>query len=300
MSKQPTILITGASGYIGRHLQQQLVLKGYKIRTLTTQILKSNVEDCFYWNPATEEVNRKAFESLDYIIHLAGANIGTGRWTKKQKQLITDSRVKTTELLYKKVVLYKTPLKAFISASATGYYGSVTSDVIFDESSPAAHDFLGNVCRDWETAADMFHEADIRTVKIRTGIVLSKDSPVLQKMLIPIKLGIGSSLGSGKQYMPWIHVDDLCDIYLKAIEDESCSGAYNAVAPQHITNRELTKTLAKKIGKPFWFPSIPVWILKLMLGEKSVLLLKGSRVNPQKLCERDFQFKYTAIDQIII
>lgn len=300
MSKKPTVLITGASGYVGRHLQKQLALQGYKIRTLTTKRINSNVEDCFYWDPATEEVNRNAFESLDYIIHLAGASIGTGRWTKKRKQLIIDSRVKSTKLLFKKIKLYRVPLKAFISASAIGYYGSITSDTIFDETAPAANDFLGDVCQKWETAADKFHKVGIRTVKVRTGVVLSQDAPTLRKMLLPIKLGIGSALGDGKQYMPWIHVDDLCEIYLKAIEDQSFSGAYNAVAPQHITNKEMMRTLAKTMRKPFWFPSIPAFILRLILGEKSDLLLKGSRITPKRLVENDFQFKFPELKKLTI
>ena len=209
MAKKKTVLITGASGYISGHLQQKLKTKGYKVRTLTTNMLHSNVEDCFYWNPENQEINRKAFDSVDYIIHLAGANIGSGRWTKKRKQEILDSRVYTTKLLFDKVQLLKIPLKAFISASATGYYGAVTSDVIFDEEAPAAHDFLGNVCMLWENEADRFNELGIRSVKIRTGVVLSNDAPAMRKMLIPIRLCIGSPLGSGKQYIPWIHIDDL-------------------------------------------------------------------------------------------
>lgn len=296
MSK--TILITGGSGLIGRHLQEKLAEKGYVIRTLTTQRINSNVDDQFYWNPETGEINRKAFESVDYIIHLAGASIGTHRWTDQRKQLILDSRIKSTELLFYKIRQYNIPLKAFITASATGYYGSVTSTEIFDEASPVAHDFLGNVCREWEMAADLFSEAKIRTVKIRTGVVLSNNAPALKKMLMPIKLGIGSPLGNGKQYMPWIHIDDLCNIYLRAIEDESFSGAYNAVAPQHITNREMMKKLAKAYHKPFWFPPVPAFLLRILLGEMAVIILKGSRVEPKRLIEAGFQFQHTDIVKV--
>lgn len=297
---QKTVLITGASGYIGRHLQHKLTEKGYAIRTLTTQKINSNVEDCFYWNPETGDVNKKAFESVDYIIHLAGASIGTHRWTEQRKKLITESRVKSTKLLFSKIKLYKIPLKAFISASATGYYGSVTNDTIFDEESPAADDFLGKVCHDWEMAADKFSNAGIRTVKLRTGVVLSKDAPALKKMLMPIKLGIGSPLGSGRQYMSWIHIEDLCNIYIRAIEDEGFSGAYNAVAPQQITNREMMKTLAKIHHKPYWFPPVPAFILKMMLGEMAVIILKGSRVTPKRLIEKGFQFQHSDITKLML
>jgi hypothetical protein len=298
MAKKQTVLITGASGYIGRHLKEKLTARGYRVRTLTTNLLHSNVEDCFYWNPGNDDLNRKALESVDYIIHLAGASIGTHRWTRKRKQQILDSRIHSTKLLFDKVHLYNVPLKAFISASATGYYGSITSDTIFNEDSPAATDFLGNVCAQWEKAANQFQEIGIRTVKIRTGVVLSKDAPALQKMLLPIKLGIGSPLGNGRQYMPWIHIDDLCEVYLKAIQDKTFTGAFNAVAPQHITNKELMKILAKVHKRPYWFPQVPAFILKIMLGEMAYLLLKGSRVEPKRLLATGFQFKIPEIGQM--
>ena len=295
MAKIQTVLITGASGYIGRHLKEKLLTKGYRVRTLTTNLLHSNVEDCFYWNPETEDINRKALESVDYIIHLAGAGIGSGRWTKKRKQLIFDSRVNSAKLLFDRIHLYKVPLKAFVSASATGYYGSVTSDAIFDEDSPVATDFLGSVCKAWEAAADKFQELGIRTVKIRTGVVLSKDAPALQKMLLPVKLGIGSPLGTGKQYMPWIYIDDLCEIYLQAIQDKTFIGAYNAVAPQHITNKELMKALAKAYKRPFWFPHVPGFIMQILFGKMADLLLKGSRVVAKRLIQKEFVFNIPTI-----
>jgi uncharacterized protein len=299
MTKQQTVLITGASGFIGRHLKDKLTTKGFRVRTLTTNLLHSNVEDCFYWNPDIDDLNRKAIESVDYIIHLAGASIGTHRWTKKRKQLILNSRVNSTKLLFDKIQLYKIPLKAFISASATGYYGSITSDAIFNEDSPAAIDYLGSVCAQWEAAADMFQESGIRTVKIRTGVVLSEDAPALQKMLLPVKLGIGSPLGTGRQYMPWIHIDDLCEIYLKAIQDKTFTGAYNAVAPEHITNKELMKILAKVYKRPFWFPQIPGFILKIMLGEMAYLLLRGSRVEAKRLIQKQFIYSVPTIAEAI-
>lgn len=295
MAKQRTVLITGASGYISGHLQQKLKANGYRIRTLTTNMLNSNVEDTFYWNPETEDINRKVFDSVDYIIHLAGASISGGRWTNKRKQLIIDSRVNSAKLLFDKVQLYKVPLKAFISASATGYYGATTSETIFDEDSLPSTDFLGNVCVQWEAAADKFQELGIRTVKIRTGVVLSTDSPALRKMSLAIKLGIGSPLGTGKQYIPWIHIYDLCNIYLKSIQDKTFSGAYNAVAPQHITNKELMKTLAKAYKRPFWFPKVPGFILKIMLGEMADILLKGSRVEAKRLMQKAFIYSVPEI-----
>jgi len=300
MAKKRTVLITGASGYISGHLQQKLKTQGYRVRTLTTNILNSNVEDCFYWNPENQDINRKAFDSVDYIIHLAGANIGAARWTKRRKQEILDSRVNATRFLFDKVLLYKVPLKAFISASATGYYGTVTSDTIFDEEAPAAHDFLGNVCFQWENAAARFQELGIRTVKIRTGVVLSNDAPALKKMLLPIKMGIGSSLGSGKQYIPWIHIDDLCEIYLKAIEDNTFTGPFNAVAPQHITNKEMMKTLSKILKKPFWFPAVPAFVLRILFGEMADILLKGSRVQPKKLLEKGFEYHFPEVGQMLL
>jgi hypothetical protein len=189
-------------------------------------------------------------------------------------------------------------LKAFISASAVGYYGSSLSEKVMDEYSPAGRDFLASVCVEWERAVDLFSLAGYRTVKIRTGLVLGADAPALQKMLIPVKLGIGGPLGSGNQQIPWIAIDDLCMIYLKAIEDNTLKGSVNAVAPQSVTNRVFMKTLAEIFNKPFFMPPVPAIILKLLLGDMAVIITGGKAVYPRRLISVGFEYKYQNLNNL--
>ncbi|MBZ4675230.1 MAG: hypothetical protein JG772_919, partial [Dysgonamonadaceae bacterium] len=214
-----TILITGGTGVIGRELSAKLRNKGYRVAILSRTTKKNADIPHYYWDIPQKMIEKEAIETADYIIHLAGANIGDKRWSKQRRKLIIDSRVESANLLFDKISEARKKPKAFISASAIGYYGTTTSDKIFCETDSPANDFPGETCRLWEQAADNFEKMGIRTVKIRTGIVLSKQGGVLTKMLTPTKFGIGSAIGSGRQYMPWIHIDDLCRIYVKAIED---------------------------------------------------------------------------------
>ena len=290
------ILITGATGLIGKALVELLKSSGHRVHQLTTRREMAVREGYYFWNPANGEIAEEAFSGVESIIHLAGSSIGAGRWTLARKKEITDSRTLSTALLYKTVEKLKLPLKSFVSASATGYYGGKTTETVYDEYSPEGNDFLASVCVEWEKAADLFRKAGIRTVKMRTGVVLGPGAPALAKMMLPIKLGVGSPLGNGRQYMPWIHLDDLCRMYVKAIEDETMSGAYNAVAPQHITNRELMKTLAVKLHKPFFFPPVPAFILKILLGEMAVIVTDGSRVTPRRFTAAGFKWKYSEVE----
>lgn len=293
-----SVLLTGSTGLVGKSLVRVLKDAGFSVRRLTTRRELAVQEGYFLWNPAAKEADDRAFEGVEYIIHLAGSSIGNGRWTARRKKDILESRTLTAELLLAKVSQLQLPLKAFVSASATGYYGSATTETIYDEYSPAGRDFLADVCVQWEKAADRFQSAGIRTVKMRTGVVLAKGAPALEKMLLPIKSGLGGPLGNGRQYMPWIHLDDLCRLYLRAICDESMSGAWNAVAPEHITNRELMRTLARKLGKPFFFPPVPAFMLKLLLGEMAVIVTDGSRVSSRRLKATGFEFKVATLDDI--
>ncbi len=193
---------------------------------------------------------KETIDTADFIIHLAGANIGEKRWTAKRRQLIIDSRVKSGQWIFEKIQENKIKLNAFISASATGYYGTLVADKIFSETDPPSNDFLGNTCQQWEQSADSFQKTGIRTVKIRTGVVLTKRGGALAKMAFIIKKGFGAAFGNGRQYIPWIHIDDLCGIYIKAVEDTGMSGAYNAVAPDFRTNRDFTRTLARVLKRP--------------------------------------------------
>lgn len=287
-----TVLITGGTGLIGRNLLKKLKEKGFDVSVLSTSANKPGDYKTYSWDPASGKIDEQAVAEADYIIHLAGANIGATKWTASRKQVIIDSRVKSGELLFKTYKENPARLKAFITASATGYYGAVTAEKIFNEDDPPANDFLGETCRLWEDTAGLFEKAGVRTVKLRTGIVLDKHDGALARLMLPVKMYAGSALGSGMQYMPWIHMDDLCGMYIKAIEDAGMSGTYNAAAPEHITNREFTKAVASALKRPFWFFRVPAFALKLILGEMSAIVLEGSRVSSEKIIKAGFSFSY--------
>jgi uncharacterized protein (TIGR01777 family) len=295
-----TILITGGTGVIGKHLSEKFKEKGYSVAILSRVSRHDTDIRSYAWNIDKSEIEKLAIETADSIIHLAGANIGDKRWSNKRRQLIIDSRIKTGKLIFEKLKENKNKPKAFISASAIGFYGTITTNKIFSETDPPSSDFLGDTCRQWEQSADRFEELGIRTVKIRTGLVLTKQGGVLAKMILPINIGIGSAMGSGRQHMPWIHIDDLCGIYIKAVEDTEMNGAYNAVAPEHKTNKDFTKTLARVLKKPYWFPNIPALLLKLIFGKMSEILLKGSRVSSEKITSAGYRFKFTNLESALL
>jgi len=293
------VLITGGTGLIGKHLSERLIQSGYRVSVLSRKRNNNSKIPIYAWDVEKKTIDNEALENVDYIVHLAGANIGERRWTAERKQLILDSRVKSSNLIFEELKRKDIKLKAFISASAVGYYGAVTSNKIFNETDFAPNDFLGETCRLWEQTADQFENAGIRTVIIRSGIVLAKEDGALSKMMGPVKMGIGSAIGDGKQYIPWIHIDDICNIFIKAIEDDAMHGAYNAVSPDPKTNKEFTKIVAKVLNAPFWFPAIPAFALKLMFGKMSEIFLKGSRVSSDKISATGFQFRFPELEKAL-
>jgi len=284
------VLITGASGSVAKVLAKKLENE-YTVRFLTRT---KKHENDFEWNIRKGTIDEKAFENISHIIHLAGANISEKRWTDERKKEIISSRVESAQLILKTLQLKNIQLKSFISASAVGIYGAITSEKIFKEEDEKGKDFLSEVVVLWEKAADEFSEKNMaeRVVKIRTSIILSEKEGALKKMAVPVKFGIGSPIGTGRQYIPWIHIDDLCSVYEFALKDENMSGAYNASAPQHTDNENLTKEIAEVLNKPMFMPNIPGFVMKLMFGELSVALLEGSRTSSEKLQNIGFQFKF--------
>jgi uncharacterized protein (TIGR01777 family) len=293
------VLITGGTGLIGKYLSDKLVSKGYEVAFLSRKSSTSTSIKSYQWNVEQMTMDEEAISSSDYIVHLAGANIGEKRWTAKRRKEIVESRVNSGKLLYDTFKKSNSKLKAFISASAVGYYGAITSEKIYTEADAPRNDFLGKTCEKWEESISGFEKLGIRTVKIRTSLVLSKKGGALDKLIIPFKWGIGSPSGSGKQFMPWIHIDDLCGIYIKAIEDSKMQGVYNAVAPEHCTNKVFSKTLAEVLKKPFFFPNIPSFLLKLILGEMSDVILKGSRVSSEKISKAGYEFIYPKLKEAL-
>jgi uncharacterized protein (TIGR01777 family) len=291
--KVPSVLITGGSGLIGRYLTGILLDKGFKVSHLSRKPDRKNKVQTFRWDPDKSFIETDALEGTDCIIHLAGANIGEKPWTEARRDEIIRSRVDSARLLHEIITYTGVPLSTFISASAVGYYGAVTSGKIFNEEDTAGTDFLGITCRRWEEAADLFEKSGIRTVKIRTAVVLEKTDSALSKLMMPGKLGFLVKTGNGKQYMPWIHIDDLCGIYLRAVTDTRMRGSYNAVAPQQVTHAEFMKTLGEVIKRPVLKVPVPSILLKALMGQMSDVILKGSRVSPEKIIEAGYKFKFS-------
>ncbi len=270
------ILITGGTGLIGKHLQQKLINQNYNVVILTRNPKEKNH---YKWDIDNNYIDDNAFKNVTHIIHLAGAGIADNRWTSNRKKVLIDSRVKSINLLFQKVKELNIPLQGFISASGIGYYGAITSDYIFTENDNPENDFISKVCIEWENATNQFKQIKIPTTIFRTGVVLTKNGGALQKINTPLFL---SALGNGKQYIPWIHIDDLCNLYLNTIKNNDFTGIYNAVAPEHQTNENFTKTLGSIIKKTVLPINAPSIILKIALGEMSKILLYGSRVSSKK------------------
>ena len=286
------ILITGGTGLIGNKLTQLLIENNHEVVILSREPSKKNE---FKWDISEGSIDEKALINVDYIIiHLAGAGIADERWTTKRKKILIDSRVESANLLYEKVKKLQIPLKGFISASGIGYYGAVTTEEIFEETAKSGHDFLAEICLKWEAAAMQFAEEQIPVTILRTGVVLSSTGGALEKMRTPVV----TPLGSGKQYLPWIQIDDLCEMYLKVVEN-NITGIYNAVAPEHHTSYSFSKELAKSIQKPFVGIPVPSFLLKIMFGEMAIILLEGSRISAKKVEKSGFSFQFETLKKAL-
>jgi uncharacterized protein (TIGR01777 family) len=315
----PTVIITGGTGLVGRALGQALLEKGYHVIILTRESnRKSAVTGLSYaaWNVEEQTIDKSAIAAADYIVHLAGAGVADKRWSKKRKQEILDSRVNSSGLLVKSLKEVPNKIKVVVGASAIGWYGS---DLIpnpslqggegsrarqFEEHDPPAVDFLGQACKKWEESSKPVTGLGIRLVLFRTGIVLSTEGGALKEFIKPMKFGIAAILGKGTQIISWIHIDDLVNMYIAAIEKQELTGIYNAVAPHPVSNKELVLQLAK-IRKKFFIPvHVPSFMLKLLLGEMSREVLKSATVSNAKISATGFIFRYptigSALNQIIV
>lgn len=292
------VLITGGSGLIGKHLSEMLLGKGYTVGHLTRSFAKNSDDiKLFTWNVDKGEIDQHAIPWADHIIHLAGETVGQ-RWTKSVKQKILQSRVDSTLLIVKELKTSHHQLKSLICASAVGYYGEDTGDKLLLEESPQGDGFLADVVANWEGAAETGTNYTERLVKIRIGIVLSAKGGAMSKMAMPIKLGVGSALGSGRQWLSWIHIDDLCKMFLQAVE-EPLHGIFNGVGPYPVTNSEFTKLLAHQLKRPIILPKVPAFVLKLMLGEMSVLALGSNKAEPVAFLKEGFTFGFPKLDEAL-
>lgn len=293
------ILISGGSGLVGSALRQKLMARGYGVHILSRHPKDVEGAKAFKWDISEQKIDPKAFDGVSHIIHLAGAGIADKRWTDERKKIIIDSRVESAKLLLKGVKSSGIDLKACISAIGINYYGTKTAEKIFVETDQASKDFIGECCVKWEAAADEFQSLT-RVVKLRTGVVFSPKGGALERIAQPIKLGFGSPLGSGKQYMPYIHIDDLCEMYIRAIEDEKMEGAYNACNGDFVTNAELTKAIAKVLNRPLWLPNVPGFAMKLLFGEMASILLGGSRASAEKIKAIGFEFEFEDLRETLL
>lgn len=293
-----SILITGASGLVGTRLTELLLQKGYHVAHLGRSKKKGTVPS-FVWDVDKKMVDPDALDGVDMIIHLAGAGVADQRWSTQRKQEIQLSRTRSSALLYETLKTRTHKVKALISASAIGFYGFSLNSTLFTEASKPGTDFLSSVVVRWENEVDSISTLGIRVARIRIGIVLSEKGGALKEMARPIRYGVGAPLGTGEQIVSWIHLDDLCEMFIKAIEDSTLSGAYNAVAPHPVTNREMTKAIAKVLHRPLWLPSIPGFILSILVGEMAEIVLNGSNVSSERIQKTGFKFQFENLDDAL-
>ncbi|MEO8934813.1 MAG: TIGR01777 family oxidoreductase [Xanthomarina sp.] len=288
------VLITGATGLVGKAIVAQCKKQGISVNYLTTS--KEKIETTenfkgFYWNPSKQEIDVECFKDVDAIINLAGASISK-RWTESYKQTILNSRLESLELLRSTIEKQNIHIKQLISASAIGFYPDSITNYYDENFSTVSSGFLGDVVEKWEKAADEFLNLGVLVTKIRTGLVLDSQEGALPEMVKPIKYGVGAAFGDGLQWQSWIHKIDLARIYIHTFENE-LDGVFNGVAPNPISNQELTKCIAHTLNKPLWLPNIPEFAMKLVLGEMHVLLFESQRVCSKKISDTGFDFRFT-------
>jgi uncharacterized protein (TIGR01777 family) len=299
------VLITGGTGMIGKALTQALIERGFNVIILTRHIsneqkTKNDKLSYAIWDVEKQTIDRDAFAKADYIIHLAGASVAEKRWTKKRKQEIVSSRVDSGKLIVDSLKNLPNKIKTVISATAIGWYGpDKNGGKKFTENDPSAYDFLGQTCKQWETAIEPVSFLGKRLVKLRIGIVLSNDGGAYVEFKKPLKFRFATILGNGKQIVSWIHVDDIVRAILFAMENERMEGVYNAVAPNPSSNKEVVLEIARKRAKTFIPVHVPTFALKIRLGEMSIEVLKSATVSSEKIQQAGFIFQYPNLESAI-
>lgn len=286
-----TFLITGATGFIGGYLVKKILERGDSYIALTTNPV-SAAKKLKGYNKITDidDYLQLKDEKIDAVINLAGSNLGAKRWTDSAKKEFYDSRIKTTGKLISLFEEMKVKPEVFISASGVDYYGNTGSREMTEEA-PPAQGYLGKMTNDWEKEALKAEQYGIRTVVLRTGLVMAQDSEAIKKLLMPVKMFIGGPLGSGRQYVSWIHIDDLVGIYFFASENKNVKGIYNAAAPHPVTNAEFTKNAARLLGRPAYMMT-PAFMIKAVFGEMSAVVLDGRKASANKIIDAGYKFKY--------
>ena len=299
-----TVLITGGTGMVGQALTSYLLARGYQVIILSRSVKKSNQQYLSYsvWDIDKQFIDSSAINAADIIVHLAGESVANKRWTAKRKQEIIDSRVKSGALLVKGLNENKHKVKTVIAASAIGWYGPDTANSLqygFNETDPFDNSYLGTTCKQWEGSVQSLNELGIRLVTLRIGIVFNKKGGALAEFIKPAKFGMATILGTGKQIVSWIHQDDLCKMIVFAAENETVKGVYNAVAPNPINNKDLVNAIASTMHKFHITLNVPVFVLKIMLGEMSIEVLKSANVSSNKIESAGFVFDYPNVNEAL-
>lgn len=285
---------------VGTQLSDKLVEQGYEVVHLSQRQSNNSRYKIYTWDIPNGIIEDGAFDNVRYIIHLAGAGIAEKRWTDKRKQILTSSRVDGANLIYSYLKSNENHVKAFISASAIGIYGFDTGGIIqTEERIQLGDDFLATLTKKWELAADQLEDSGIRVIKLRIGLVLSENGGLLGKLLPLGNFGLSSAFGSGEQYMSWIHIDALANLFLHTIERHEIQGVYNAVAPNPVTNNEFLGQLAVVLNKPYFLPNTPKFVLKLIFGELSSAITGGNKVSSKKIEEVGYDFQFTELNEAL-
>lgn len=294
------VLITGATGLVGSRITRLCHDKGIDVNYLTTskkKLEQSEKYHGYYWNPSTGEIDAACLEDVGAIINLAGENVFQP-WTEKARKRIRSSRTDSLNLLYKVLSENEHEVGQLVSASAIGIYPSSFQKMHTEDENTVSDTFLGEVVQEWESAADRLRELQLRVAKIRIGLVLSSEGGALPQLEKPIRFNVGTPLGSGKQWQSWIHIEDLARIFLHAVEN-GLDGVYNGVAPNPVTNEELTRQLAKIMDKKVWLPNVPSFALKLVMGDMSEMVLDSQLVSSKKIEETGYQFRYINLEKAL-
>ena len=289
------ILITGSSGFVGSALVHYLTGEGHSVVRLVRRPVAG--DDEVQWDPERGCLDPEALKGVEAVVHLAGESLAEGRWTAKKKARILDSRLHGTRLLSETIAGMSSPPNVLVSASAKDYYGDRGEEVL-PENSPAASDFLAEVIHQWETACGPAAEAGIRVVNMRSGLVLDRGGGALARMLLPFRLGLGGRLGNGRQYMPWVSLEDMVRVIAHCIETEAVEDPVNVAAPQAVTNAEFTRALGRAVSRPTLFP-IPAFVLRVLFGEVAYALLASTRLDPSKLMSTGFKFNHPTLDEAL-
>ena len=285
-----TVLITGASGLIGTALSQRLNADGHVVHRLGRSPEPDDPRS-FGWDIRAGSIDDRCLDGVTHVVHLAGAGIADERWSPSRVQELIDSRTDSARLLLRTAIDRSSSLEAFVSAAGIGYYGAITSEHRFVEEDPPAGDTIARISAEWERAADEWNTLT-RVVKLRTPMVLAHDGGALDRLLPVVRTGIASALGNGRQWVPWIHLEDLVEAYLAALFNRNMRGAYNTCANEDITNDDLMRTLALVMNKPYFMPRVPGFVLRVLFGELASILLKGSRASNERLARTGFEIKH--------